>query len=270
MRIRFAACFSSIIPPVDKEADESRISFLGIRKNTRPTAIEDYERLLDMIETHITPDFGDRLAARTIANLPVLFANIKTFQLAVRRVVKEARAAQQIGTMLAGLYLLHSTGLVTVADAEAWVRRYDWRDHALIEDDSGPIRMVQWLAGAVVRYTAGGVMREETLGNVIVRASGFPRARDDDADRCLRQHSMKVENQRVYIANRSKELSKIFGGTDWSKRWGNALGNIEGAERHRIEYFSPAVKTSAVSLPIDMFVDRATVPEPEEEEIPIE
>ena len=43
---------------MEKVADESRISFLVIKKNRKPTAIKDYNDLVDLIEKVITPEFA--------------------------------------------------------------------------------------------------------------------------------------------------------------------------------------------------------------------
>lgn len=243
MRVRFATCFSSVNLPVDKISDESRISFLAIRQNRKKTAIEDYNKLLDQIDSTLTPEFSNRLIRRTVDNMDTLFHNIKVFQRAARSVLKSARASEQIGTMIAGLYLLHSTKKATDEFAVDWIKRYDWSDHTAIQNDSEPTRMLQYLSGAVIRSASG---REEMVGELILSDS-------DNAKDTLRRYGILVAEGRVFIANRSQNLARIFANTDWSIKWASGLINIEGAQKHDVKYFSPGIKTSAVSVPLALF-----------------
>lgn len=270
MRIRFAACFSSINPPVNKTADESRISFLVIKKNRKPSAIQDYEKLLKLMDDNLTPEFSNRLIARTIKYMDVLFTNIKTFQKAARRVIGGARASEQIGTMLAGLYLLHTEKPISMEAAEEFVRRYEWKDHTIIDEDTDPVRLVQHIAGAIIRYNAAGVNKDAPIGELIMLADG-----NNHEAAAIKMHGINRVGQRVFIANRSQNLSKLLRGTDWEMRWSTALLNIEGAEKHPVHYFSAGLRTSAVSLPLSLFASKdeqtkMDFRKPEPEEIPFD
>lgn len=258
---RFCACFSAINPPVNKMADESRIAFMVIKKNRKPTAIEDFEKLIEMIEETLTPDYSARLIARTMENFDALFDNIKTFKKAARKVIRGARASEVIGTMLAGLYLLSSTKTITLEAAEEWIAEHDWTNHTAIDDDADPVRLLQYLSSSILRYAAPGYnAKEVSIGDLIVMAySG-----DDTADKLLRYNGIAVKDGRVYIASRSQNLEKILRDTDWSMKWTRMLSNIDGAETFKIFYFGVAMKTSGVSLPINIFTDR----EPKQEAQP--
>lgn len=256
MKVRFCACFSAINPPVTKTADESRISFMTIKKNRRSTATEEYNRLLEMIETTITPDYSNRLIARTLENLDTLFLNIATFQKAARRVIKGARASEVIGTMLAGLYLLNCTEVVTLENAEAWIKERDWTSHTIIEDDTDPVRLLQYLSGCLLRLQASsGNAKEHSIGDLIVMAQT-----EADADKLLRYNGIAVKGARVYFANRSASIEKMLKDTDWSSKPTRMLANIEGAENFKSLRFSTGVSTSGVSLPIKIFTEKE--PEP--------
>ncbi|MGI4886117.1 MAG: toprim domain-containing protein [Janthinobacterium lividum] len=250
-KARFCACFSAINPPINKTADESRISFMVIKKNRKPTAAQEYEDLLAMIEETITDDYPARLLARTLANFNNLVHNIRVFQKAARVVLGSPRASQQIGTMLAGLYLLGRTDRIEPETAEKWIREYDWTDHTIIDQEGDPARLAQHLASSLVRYGTGGGHREASVGDLIEMVH---RGMDDhDADKTLRYHGIAVKSGFVDIANRSQNLGKLLKDTEWSVKWSRTLLDVAGAEKRKSVYFASGVKGDAVRLPISVF-----------------
>lgn len=249
-KARFAACFAAINPPVKDVADENRISFMVTKKNRKPTAMQDYDALLATIEEVITPDFSERLIARTLQNINSLVANIRIFTRAVRIATGAARASQQIGTMLAGVYLLHRTDVITEQAALEWVGKYDWGEHALLADEGDPIRLVQHLAGSLVRWSVTG--GEISIGELIDMAH---HKNDADADRLLRYYGIAVRDGMVDVASRSQNLARLLRDTDWQDKWSRALGDVPGAQKRPSAYFSRGVRTSATSLPVGLFTD---------------
>ena len=247
---RFCACFSAINPPVNKTADESRISFMVIKKNRRSTAMQEYDALLDMIDSTITPDFSNRLIARTLNNMNALLANIKTFQRAARIVTGGARASWQIGTMLAGLYLLGRTDEITPEQAKEWISKHNWDDHTTIDQQGDPIRLVQHLASSLVKPTAGST--EMSIGELIGAAQT---TNDAVAHKTLRHYGIVVKDDRVFIASTSHNLARLLRETEWNIKWSRTLGDVQGSLKEKSVYFSRGVRTSAISLPIAIFYD---------------
>lgn len=252
MKVRSVFCFSAINPPVNKAADESRMVFMMIKKNRRPTAMQEYDALLAMIEEVITPDFSARLLARTMENMDTLFENIKIFQRAARKIINGARASQIIGTMLAGLYLLSRTDVVTLEFAEEWIAKNDWTHHTSVENDSDPVRLLQTIATAMLRYEVPGATAiSMSLGDLIVLAN-----KDDPvSDKLLRNNGIAVKDKRVYFASRARGLQKILTETDWSMNWTRMLGNLPGAQPFKVFYFGAANRTSGISVPVSLFTE---------------
>ncbi len=247
---RFCACFSAINPPVSKTADESRISFMVLKKNKKKSAIEDFDQLLDMIERTMTPDFSNRLVARTLANMDTLLANIRTFQRAARIITGAARASQQIGTMLAGLYLLGRTDEVTLERAQEWISKHEWQDHTVIDQQGDPTRLIQHVASSLIKTGPGNL--EVSVGDLI----GLVHAeRDGAAQKALRYHGITVKDGRVYIASTSHNLGRLLRDTEWQIKWSRTLGDIPGAQKEKSVYFARGVRTSAVSLPVSLFLE---------------
>jgi len=252
-RVRFAACFSSINTSVSKTADESRISMLRIRKNKSKTAIQDYDKLSRLLDDNINEEFSRRLIARTIENMSTLLANIKTFQRAARNVIKSARASEQIGTMIAGFYLLHSTNQISEEAAEEWIRRYKWGDHTMIESKSESEKCLQHISSAIVRFTSSsGISYDRSIGELIMDAS----EKNSDEDKFLRRYGIARVGQFVYFAVRHEILQRVLRGTDWYDSYSARLLNLEGAERHNQSfYFASGIRTNAVIVPLRHFTE---------------
>lgn len=262
-KARFCACFGAIDPPVNKTADESRISFMVIKKNRKATAMEDFDALEKLIAETFVKNFPDRFLARTLQNIETLIKNIKIFQRAARIVIGSPRAASQIGSMIAGLYLLSRTDVVTPEEAEKWLTKYDWSDHTIINQDADPIRLVQHISNSIIRMQLSGGGKDIMVADLIIKASSEPHS---DEDKLLRYHGIAVRDGYVDIANRSQNMAKLLKDTDWNIKWSRTLSDVPGAEKLKIAYFGPGLKTSAVRLPIATFIGEDEK-EPEQEEI---
>lgn len=258
-KARFCACFSAINPPVNKTADESRISFMHLKKNRRPTAMQEYDDLLEKIDEVISDDFSERLIARTLQNMNSLIANIRIFQRAVRKSTGAARASQQIGAMLAGVYMLGRTDIISEESAADIVSRFNYTDHTIIEEAGDPARLLQWVAASTVRMRSGSEM---SIGELINTARI---ERDVLADKLLRSYGIIAENDRVIIASTGQNLAKLLKDTDWHAKWSRTLSDIIGAEKLKSVYFSPGFKTSAVAVPMSYFSDPDAAPAVQEE-----
>lgn len=256
-RAQWMMLFAGINPPVDKTADESRIIFLNIKKNRKSSSQRDYDRLLEKIDESITDNFSNRLLARVINNLPNIIKNIEIFKKAVRKVVKGARASDQIGTVLAGLYLLSNVGVVSEADAEKWVMEQDWSMHTNINEAPDPIRLIQYISTSLVRYVPmTGNARDVSLGDLISSKLHKVEGIDEKwADKTLRQHGILVKNDGIIIANRSHNLGKLLKDTDWRTRWSRTLSDIPGSEKKRGVYFSSGDTQDGVRIPTSLFMD---------------
>lgn len=250
-KARFCACFSAINPPVNKTADESRISFMHLKKNRRATAIEEYDNLLQLIDQVITDDFSERMIARTLENINSLIGNIRVFQRAVRKQIGGARASQQVGTMMAGVYMLGRTDIISEEKADELVSRFSWSDHTIIDDQGDPLRLVQWIAGSLIRTRAGDT---QSIGD-LVQAVVAKHENCQLADKQLRHYGISVKGAMVEVAARSQNLAKLLKDTEWQEKWSRTLSDVPGSERRKIAYFAPGIKTSAVALPIELFTE---------------
>jgi len=251
---RSCFCFSAINPPVREFADETRISMMSLQKNTGARAQNDYDSMLAAIEDAITPDFSKRLLSRTVENMSVLLENIETFKRSARKVIKGARAADQVSTMLAGLYLLSNTNKISSTEAEKWISEKDWSDHTAIRADSDPVRLLHHISTSIVRNAPGHM--DASLGSLIVRAMSLEDTEGSMyADNILRQYSIVSKPDGVSFGYRNHNMGKLLRETEWYFNWAKTLSKIDGAEKKSYVYFSPGDKQRAVRLPAYLFLD---------------
>jgi hypothetical protein len=255
-RAQYCACFSAINPPMSEHADESRISLMVLKKNISPAAQEDFRKFRSRIEEVITHDFGQRLLTRTANMLPTLLANIKTFKEAARTVIKGARASDQIAPMLAGLYSLHSTGLIDLDRAIEWVEAQNWEFHTNIKNDTDPTRLIHHISTSVVRIARDGINKEAAIGELVVAALGKDEAVSKTTARdVLRQYSIIATPNGVTIGNRNQNLSRLLKDTPWCIGWARTMSDIPGAVAVDGVKFGAGDKQRGVRVPITLFYD---------------
>jgi putative DNA primase/helicase len=249
--LRACFCFSSINTAVAHYADETRISKLVLRRNEAPNADQQYRDLMRDIAAWFTPDYARRLLARSLASLDVLLANAETFKTAAASVLQSRRAADQIGTMLAGLHLCYSTRAISVAEAEAWIKARDWQDHTAINATGDETRLLERLATRRIRVPQAGGIREVTIGQAIMAVHGQPESYADWAAE-LGAHGFKLDGDDVLIANAASPLKKLLEGTPWASEWLRPLRMLPGAAAVPNTYFSPGIKSRATRVPINL------------------
>lgn len=251
--VRFCGCFSSVIPPIYSTVDEGRMVFMRLRPHDTDIAarINHYNDLLLLIKDVLTTDFADRLAVRSIKNAAVIIKNAETFMIAAQKTIRRARATQQIGVLLAGLYSLHSHGEITQEAAEKFISENKFEDAVdELEDEADDKRLVRHISSFVLRYSNGPNMTEKPIGEIIALAGNG----ESVEEKTLRFWGIKVSERRVYFSNTHPNLKKALSGTDWQKRWHDVLSRFSGAERHEATHFSAGVKTRAVSIPLSVFM----------------
>lgn len=249
--LRACFCFSSINTAVAHYADETRISKLVLRRNEAPDADQQYRDLMRDIAAWFTPDYARRLLARSLTSLDVLLANAETFKTAAASVLLSRRAADQIGTMLAGLYLCYSTRGISVDEAEAWIKARDWQDHTAIGATGDETRLLERLATRRIRVPQAGGIRDVTIGQAIMAVHGQPESYADWAAE-LGAHGFKLDGDDVLIANAASPLKKLLEGTPWASEWLRPLRMLPGAAAVPNTYFSPGIKSRATRVPVKL------------------
>ena len=233
--LRSTFYFSSINISMNKLADESRFTVLGLKTTAKGdrVAMAAYAALRLRITNTLTPEFRAGLLARIVGMMPTIRANALTFSRAASEELGSNRAGDQIGTLLAGYFALTSSRELTLDEARAIVVDLTLEDANSADAERDEERLLNFLFQHLVTVKVGSPFTK-TIGE-LVRAAGF--GVDGDvtpkiAAGLLLQYGIKVDVPAggIWVANRHAQLAEILKDTPWAVNWNRALKRLEGAE----------------------------------------
>lgn len=251
VNVRSCFCVAAINPRIVQGPDKDRWSTLELIKDQTQGAADRWRALeLDMMRT-FDGDYGKRLFARTVENLPTLLHNIDVFRFAATRALGGARAGDQIGPLIAGAFSLTSTKKVDEAFAAKWIEGQDWQWRDADADIPEHEKFLATVLTMRLRYDKDGMARESDIASLIGAASrkdGMNWAESVDG---LRQIGVKVEGGRVIFANNSPKLASMLRDTVWSE-WRRLLSKFEGADNceNKTIRFGKGLSGKATSIPL--------------------
>lgn len=271
-RYHIRSCFalSSINVGIEHQADESRITVMPLM-DYNPAGTAAFAALNALVLTTLTPAFAAGLLSRSVRLLPTLRANALVFARAVALKLGSRRAGDQIGTLLAGAWSLHSDLAVTASQADAWINSHEWDGSAsgMVERDE--LRLLSHLTQWRLSINRGaGPPLILTMGRLMVAATGNDgQIIHDEAKRELRQigikHAVRDGAEGFWVSNTHPYLRKVMAGTPWSAGHALALArvpNAVGGER-LTHWFTGGHVARAVWLPADTVLG---TPDQQEEE----
>lgn len=254
--VRAAFCYSSINVAIANYADESRISRLVLMKNNSIHKEQHFTELNALISKHLTDDYAAKMFARSVRYLPILLNNARVFTDACSSVMGSRRAGNQIGTLLAGLYLCHSSNPIGFEKAVEWVKERQWDTHAALDAMKDESRMLSVIALMRRSMTTARGLRSVTIGELIeISAYGkeVEGVGSDEARRELGRIGIKTDNtDKGYVfivANKSPELSRLLEGKPWATDWVRPLRSLGGVPTDT-EYFSQGLVQRGTRLPV--------------------
>jgi putative DNA primase/helicase len=237
--LRSCFMFSSINISMNKLADESRITVLGLKTTSRndKVAMADYAALRLRISQTLTPEFRAGLLARIVSLMPTIKANALTFSRAAAELLGSNRVGDQIGTLLAGYYALTSSRELTLDEASKIVSDLALDDANSADAERDEQRLLNFLFQQIVTVKVGGSPFDRTIGE-LVWAAGM--GVDNDvtpkiAGEVLLQYGIKYGRLEgtmidgVWIANKHAQLAEFLKDTPWSANWNRALKRLDGA-----------------------------------------
>lgn len=269
-RIRSCFAFSSINIGIAHAADESRVTILALLPPT--SGAEDqqtFQALAARAAILITPSYAAGLLARSVGLLAVIRQNAETFAIAVASKLGTRRLGDQLGTLLAGAYSLHSTGVVTAEQATEYLGRQDWGDAVSTDAQRDEDRLLSYLTAHRARVSLGnGPAIEVTIGRLLTAAFGADEKIPTDlADRDLRDYGIRVHGHKpfgVWVSTNHPTLGKSLINTPWSANWSRTLARLPGAESvQKTIRFGLGHQSKAVWVPLNTLdpgepVDRPT------------
>jgi len=251
---RIMFCFGSIVVSAAQESDRSRITNIAL---VMPRDEEADRRWADLQRAAVevfTEANCHALRSRTLKNLPTILENIHTFARVFREVLGDQRAADQLGTLLAGAWSLHRNALISQAEALALINKYDWKEDVIDRTTTDADRLLARIREHIVQLDISKGRVSMTVGEMIELAAGKPGP--DDAEvynydyaRHLGRYGIIVEDGCLVISNNNSYLKALLRGTPWHVNWHKVLGRLNGATSDKIRRFA-SVQSRAVSIPL--------------------
>lgn len=232
---QFAFCLSSINPPIEDYADETRISKLYLCKNISENAYDDYQDMLCEAERLLTPEFSVRLLARSVSLFSVLEENIKKLQRAAVKKIKSPREADMISTMLAGYWLLMDDREIPDNVVDDWINNETWDTHTAISEKTDPERLIAYIMSHLIRVDASGVgTKEMSIGDlvtVVIKDQPYEGVTPQEAAHALKNRGIKYMPKRkeLFISSKHDELLRVLKNTIWHGGLGGTIKQLEGS-----------------------------------------
>lgn len=260
-RIRSCFAFCSIVVAAEQKADVSRITVLTLRRYSGPDAAQRFRGIAEVWAQLLTPDFVAALRARCVRLIPVIVRNAETFAGAVAVYLGSRRYGDQIGTLLAGAYALHSDRVISPEDAAAWVAAQDWAEASERREDGDEERLLLHLlqqpvtveaqsTGASLRRTVGELARVLAYG---LQGEAYS---SEAAHAAISRAGVRVvfgpqpgQTPYLVVSDSHAAIKTALRDTPWGTGWSRILERIPGAERQGCVRFGGAT-TRAVRIPV--------------------
>jgi len=246
---RSCFCLASINTALDRQGIARRITPLELLKNGDPNQYKVIKPEIAALPR------GEALIARTMKHFRALQHNIETFRVAVAEYFHDQPEGDQFGPLMAGAYSLVGTRQLTLDEAAAYIKKREWDEHQLTEDERDESQITLRLIGHVVRLTRPAGALERTVGELIQIALGNKPDEDvgmREAYEQLMRISIGVakDGGHVFIAERSEELSKIFKGTQWERNWRDSFERLPQTARNIYRKFAGGRMQKSISIPL--------------------
>lgn len=260
-KIRSMFAFSSISVQIKQDAARSRITVLSMKTAGEETAdgLKQYQGLMKNIRTTMTPEYIDGLQARAVQMIPVIRKNAEVFAEAAAVVLGTRRQGDQIGTLLAGAYALHSNHEVTPEFATNWLESRDWTDEREDSEATDEIMCLQHIiTHQLVVHSDSGNATKRTIGELIHkmidRSTDMGIGRDEASD-TLERHGLKYQEKAtgdvLIIANRHKMLEEILRDKPWSvPAHARVLLRLKGARKTEGPEYFKGTRQRGVEIPV--------------------
>jgi putative DNA primase/helicase len=235
MQFQVQSCFalSSIGDSLKHGADESRVTVLSLHSAEGKS---DSDAIFDKIKEKaviIDHRFSRRLFARTMKLIDVIQDNAEMFSKAGAKVMGSKRAGDQIGTLLAGAYSLHSDERLSLEKATKWLVDRKFAENftpAIVEG-----RCYEKIMQIVVTVPTDKKPIERSIGELVqTLVTMLPDEEISFAmiQEFLSRRGIRVDNGDVLIANTHSMLAKMLESTPWALNWGKILQQMPGTDNY--------------------------------------
>lgn len=258
-RIRSMFAFASIAVNLRQHAAQTRVRVLSLYSEPESEASQaNYNKTMETILETLTDEYIDRLQARAVTMIPIIRKNARTFAEAAAIALKSRRMGDQIGTLLAGAYALHSNKEITRDAAMDWINRQNWDDVAEVSEAKDEAKCLSYILTYQLRVETHNGPKTRSIGELIQRLAGVgDGAKDydvqgDEATSVLRRTGIRVDAREdgvavVRVANSHEQMRKIMQDTPWATSYHRTLMRMPGAIKRDGQKFG-AVTCRSVEL----------------------
>lgn len=235
--IRSMFLFSSISSGLSQSSDHRRCVELSLLPpgEMNPDARQQHWEALDRdLEQHITPEFAQRLIARTAAMLPVVSKSIDVFKRAAAKHFDSQALGDQYGTLLAGAWCLQSLQPPTHREALSMITAQDWSSYRESADVPDEVKCRDLIFEHQLRVETSHQTVTRSIAELCCISEGLmpqETVPPSDAAAVLGRHGIRVEDHRVYLRNGSTQIARILADTPWRDAWKTLLLRLPGAQR---------------------------------------
>lgn len=259
--VRSMFLLSSIATGLKQGADRRRFAPLNLRN---PSELPQQQReahwqALDRdLEQLITPNFANRLIARTVELIPVIRRSITVCSRVAAAHFDSQALGDQYGTLLAGAWSLQASRVPSAAEVQSLIDGADWssyRESTEIPDERRCLNRILQHQLRVESEERSAVTRT-VLELVELVSSAMPSpmepVRPADAADLLARHGLRVRDGELLISNSAEAIGRMLADTAWVTNWGAILSRLPGASRSLLVHFRGLGSSRAVALPLAM------------------
>jgi putative DNA primase/helicase len=259
--VRSMFLLSSIATGLKQGADRRRFAPLNLRN---PSELPQQQReahwqALDRdLEQLITPNFANRLIARTVALIPVIRRSITVCSRVAAAHFDSQALGDQYGTLLAGAWSLQASRVPSAAEVQSLIDGADWSSYRESTEIPDERRCLNRILQHQLRVESEerSVVTRTVLELVELVSTAMPSpiepVRPADAADLLARHGLRVREGELLISNSAEAIGRMLADTAWVTNWGAILSRLPGASRSLLVHFRGLGSSRAVALPLVM------------------
>lgn len=242
-KTRAMFAFASIGVNLRQHAARTRVTVLGLYGEPEtPESLAEFKQMKTNLLDTLTENYIQQLQARAIRMIPTIRHNAQVFAEAAALALKDRRMGDQIGTLLAGAYGLHSTGVISREKAVEWIERQDWDEITETTEGNDEAMCLRHILSHIVRVETATVgVKSRSIAELIAKAAEVPNVKDyeitiEEAKGTLMRIGIMVGDRQdrvkvIRIASGHREMKRVLADTSWPESYPRTLQRIAGATK---------------------------------------
>jgi putative DNA primase/helicase len=253
--VRSMFCLASINTALDKTSDSSRITVLALRSTDNVGENTCAKEFLDELHQvqKLSSTLSSLLLRRAEILLPITLQNIAIFTAATTRHLKSARHGDQFGALLAGMWGLSFSKLVSAERADEVVKGIVWDDFLQqAEVSDATMCLTEIMNIKIIHF--GATYRVCTMVAIAAGAlSGREYPEPQVAKRMLNDLGLTITKGKYFaIAYKSASLTHALRETRFNSDWSGQIMRIPECKHLDSTSFGPRPKARAYGIPLEI------------------